>query len=101
RPATATLELPQGVSSALVDQLRRDPRLDEAEARDVVLARARVGSEFRPLLLFAIDDFSALRLNTFRSEAGAWPPRTGTLLIERSARGMLGATIGESVAVKT
>jgi putative ABC transport system permease protein len=101
RPASATLELPGGVDAALLDELRRRPELAQVEARDVLLARARVGSEWRPLLLFVVDDFERLRLNTFRPEAGAWPPPTGTLLVERAARSMLGAGLGDSLQVKT
>jgi len=101
RPAAATLEITDGVDPALVAQVRREPQVSEAEARDVVLARVRVGEDFRPLLLFVIDDFSALRLNLFRSESGAWLPPTGTMLIERTAREMLQATTGQLVAVKT
>lgn len=100
RPASATLELSDGVDAELLERVRRDPLVADAEARDVVLARARVGRDLRPLLLFVIDDFAALRVNTFRPESGAWPPPTGTMLIERSAREMLAASTGQSVIVK-
>jgi len=101
RPASATLEVAGGVDGALVTAVRRDPLVADAEARDVVLARVQVGPDFRPLLLFVIDDFADLRLNTFRSESGAWPPPIGSMLIERTAREMLRATTGQSVLVKT
>jgi putative ABC transport system permease protein len=101
QPASATLELSDGADAELLERVRRDPLVSDAEAREVVLARARVGRDLRPLLLFVIDDFAALRVNTFRPESGAWPPPTGTMLIERSAREMLAASTGQSVIVKT
>ena len=101
RPAAATLELPRGVDSTLLQKVRQRPEIEEAEARDAVLARVRVGEDFRPLLMFVIDDFAHLRLNTFRPEQGAWPPPDGTMLIERSAVRMLEAGPGDTLRVKT
>ncbi|HKQ68519.1 MAG TPA: ABC transporter permease [Polyangiaceae bacterium] len=101
RPASATLELSNGVDAALLQELRQGSIVSEAEARDVILARARVGDEWRPLLLFVVDDFDDLRLNTFRRESGAFPPPEGTMLIERTAVGMLAAAEGDAVLVKT
>lgn len=101
RPASATLELPGGVDAALLAQVRAHPLVAEAEAREVVVARAKVGADWRRTLLFAVDDFDDLRLNTFRSESGAWPPPAGTMLVERSAVSMLEAGPGGAVLVKT
>ena len=100
RPASATLELPGGVDAALVAEVKKRPDIAEAEARDAVLARVRVGADWRPLLLFVIDDFEKLCLNTFRPEQGAWPPPEGTILLERSAISMLEAGPGESVSIR-
>jgi putative ABC transport system permease protein len=99
RPASATLELPDGVDRALLEELRKRPEIEEAEARDTLLARVRVGRDVRPLLVFVIDDFRDLRLNTFRPEAGAFPPPDGTLLLERSALGMVEAGLGRTLRV--
>jgi len=100
KPASATLEF-AAVSPELVRAAGQDPQVSAAEGREVVLSRAKVGPDWRPLLLFVIDDFSALRVNTFRSQDGAWPPPTGSLLLERSARGILAATTGERLLVKS
>ena len=85
RPASATLELRDGTDAALVAAVRRLPGIADAEAREVILARARVGTDWRRMLLFVIDDFGDVRLNRFRLERGAWPPPDGTMLVERSA----------------
>jgi len=101
RPASATLEVAGGIDPSLVAEIRRRPEVSEAEARSVVLARARVDGDWRRMLLFVIDDFDDLRLNRFRSESGAWPPPDGTMLIERTAVRMLAAGPGDSVDIKT
>ena len=101
RPASAALELGSDVEPALVEAVRRRPGVAEAEAGDIVLARARVGEDWKPILLFVVDDFRAMRLNTFSREQGAWPPATGTMLIERSALAVLGIQLGDSLIVKT
>ena len=100
-PASATLELPAGVDAAALALARRHPAIQDAEARDVVLARAYVERDWRPLLLFVIDDFDALRFNTFKPLQGEWPPATGNMLIEHTATSMLNAGIGGRVLVKT
>lgn len=100
RPASATLELPGGVDRELVAAVRQVPGVAEAEAREVVVARARVGEEWRRTLLFVIDDFADLRLNTFRLERGAWPPPDGTMLVERSALSMLESDVRGRVIVR-
>lgn len=100
-PASATLELPGGVDEEALMLARLQPGVRVAEARDVLLARTRVGEDWRPLLLFVVDDFSTLRVNTFKPLRGAWPPPLGTMLIERTAPAMLGADVGGQVMVKT
>jgi putative ABC transport system permease protein len=101
RPASATLELDAPVDDALVDAVRSLPDVEEAESRGTILARVKVGDDYRPLLLFVIDDFADLRLNTFRPERGRFPPPDGTFLLERSAVGMVEASVGDRVLVKT
>jgi putative ABC transport system permease protein len=100
RPASAALEVSAGVDGDLLDEVRRRPGIAEAEAGDIVLARAKVGDDWIPLLLFVVDDFNAMRLNTFGRVSGAWPPPDGTMLIERSAEQMLQATQGSTVFVR-
>jgi putative ABC transport system permease protein len=100
RPASATLEIEGGVSPALLEEVRKHPDIAAAEPRRVLVARAKVGLDWRPLLLFVIDDFQSLRLNTFDSLSGQWPPVKGSMLIERSAIQMMETTEGGSILVK-
>ncbi|MCX7174005.1 MAG: FtsX-like permease family protein [Proteobacteria bacterium] len=101
RPFHATLELPGGGGADVLTLARQHPAIQDAEARDVVLARADVDGNWRSLLLFVIDDFAAMRGNTFTPLTGAWPPATGSMLIERTAISMLNADVGGRVRVKT
>jgi putative ABC transport system permease protein len=101
RPAAATLELADGANPGLVEAVRRLPGVADAEAREVTVARARVGGDWRRMLLFVVDDFADLRLNRFRLERGAWPPPEGTMLVERSAISILESGVGGTVVVKT
>jgi putative ABC transport system permease protein len=99
-PASATLELEGDVDQNLLDEVRRRPDIADADAGDIVLARARVGEDWIPLLLFVVDDFENLRLNAFARVSGAWPPPPGSMLVERSAVRVLDAGQGAWVLVK-
>jgi len=99
-PASATLEL-AGVDDALVAEVRKFPGIADAEARATILSRVRVGDDWARLLLFVINDFNDLRLNTFEREDGAWPPPRGTMLVERSSIKVLKANIGSTLLIKT
>ncbi len=98
-PASATIELDE-VTPAVLASARAFPGIAVAEARAVVEARARVGDEWMRMLLFVVDDFNAMRLNTFERDSGAWPPPVGGMLIERQAAGFLKAGEGNSLTVK-
>lgn len=99
-PANATLvSAPFGDS--LLRSMRGLPGVEAAEARYVVDTRIETGNgEWKDLLLFAIPNFSQVRLNRVSHENGAWPPPRNTLLLERNSVGALGAHTGETVVVE-
>lgn len=99
-PASATLEL-ANVDDALAADVRKFPGIADAEVRATILSRIRVGDDWTRLLLFVINDFNDLRLNTFKRESGAWPPPRGTMLVERSSVKVLKAGIGAAPYIKT
>src|SRR6266498_2000688 len=100
-PASATLELDR-VDDALLVAVRARPGIADAEARETLIARVQVApDQWRPLLLFVVPDFNAMRISTFTREQGAWPPPDGTMLLERTALPMLNAQPGDKVVVKT
>ncbi|MES2933555.1 MAG: FtsX-like permease family protein [Pseudomonadota bacterium] len=99
-PASALLELDR-IDDALLREVRRQPGIAEAEASSAVLARVEVKpGESIPMLLFVVQDFNAMRLNTFTPESGAWPPPTGTVLLERTALPLVHAKVGATLQVQ-
>lgn len=98
-PASATLEV-DAVTPSVLATARAFPGIAVAEPRAVIEARAKVGDEWMRMLLFVVDDFDAMRLNTFTRDSGAWPPPTGGMLIERQAVGFLKARDGGAVTIR-
>src|ERR1035437_7044755 len=49
-PAAATLELEGNVDARFLELALKHPQVRDAEAHDVVLARAKVGEDWQPLL---------------------------------------------------
>lgn len=100
-PASAFIELDQ-VDDALVEAVRQQPGIADAEAGDWVTARVEVKpNEWMPLLLFVIPDFENSRISTVRSEAGAWPPPAHTILVEREVLPLINVKLGDALTVQT
>ncbi len=100
-PASAFLELDR-VDDALVNAVRKQPNIADAEATSWVVARVEVGpNEWMPLLLFVVPDFNAMQISTVKSEVGAFPPPEQTILVEREVLPMLDMKIGDALTVQT
>jgi putative ABC transport system permease protein len=100
-PASALLELDQ-VDDAVVEAVRQQPGIADAEASSSVQARVEVSpNEWMPILLFVIKDYDAMRLNTFKPEEGAWPPPDQTILLEREALKLVKGKIGDTMNIQT
>ena len=99
-PASALFWLDR-VEDDLVTQAQQQPGVLDAEARRLVRARAEVApGDWRTVLIFGVRDFTDVRVSTFRSEAGAWPPPDGTALIERSASSVLQVEQGNTLRIR-
>lgn len=100
-PASAQLQMDR-VDPALIRAVRSHPDIADAQAGSTLAGRIEVGpNEWMPLLLFVVPDFENLRINAFRRESGAWPPPTGSMLVERSALPLTGTQVGKAIAVQT
>ncbi len=98
-PASATLYTDK-VDSALVKAVESQPGIAVAEPRRTISARLLIGSdEWRPMLLYVVDDFSNMRLATFAPEKGKSAPADNEMLIERSS--LLDKTVGDVVTIRT
>jgi putative ABC transport system permease protein len=99
RPAHATFDIGTA-DEALVADIERLSYVSAAEARSTVNARIRAeDGEWVPLRLFVVAAFDAMRLSVFLPDQGAWPPPTGTLLVERSSDEVLPFRIGQGFEV--
>ena len=98
-PASAQLEF-GAVDDALLHAIRSRPEIADAEASSTVLARVEVApSQWLPLMLFVVPDFSHLRINAIHPESGAWPPPTGSVLLERTALPLTRTRVGKAITV--
>lgn len=101
RPAHATLKVESDIPPELVTRVRALDGIADAERHTTILGRMRVGDDWFPILLFVVDDFRDVRTNAVTPLSGAWPPPTGTMLIERTARVTMKVGEGGEVIVKT
>ena len=100
-PASALLELDK-VDNTLLNAVRLRPEIAAAEASSTVTARLEFKpNEWMPLLLFVIQDFKKMQINTFTPETGAFPPPTGSMLLEREALRLINSKVGKSLRVQT
>ncbi|MEO8552931.1 MAG: ABC transporter permease, partial [Kofleriaceae bacterium] len=95
-PADATIVLAADVDDALLAAVRARPDVAEADRRQMIRARARARADepWQMLVLYVVDDFTALRLARFEPDQGAWPPPTGAILVERSGVAVMGLAGG-------
>ena len=98
-PASATFEMTQ-VDAELVRDVEKLPGISQADRRAVRHMRYLGDEGWSRLLLMVVDDFDQLKLNTFKSEKGAWPPAKGTMLVERSSAALLGNKIPEALKLE-
>ncbi|MFZ0546943.1 MAG: FtsX-like permease family protein [Candidatus Promineifilaceae bacterium] len=76
------------------------PSIADAEGREVVWARLRVGDEWRSLKIVGIADFDNMLVDRIASESGDWPPPPGSILIERSTLATTNAAVGDTVLIE-
>ncbi len=98
-PASAILYVDK-VDKDLVAAVESQPGIAAAEPRRTITARMLIGpDEWRPMLLYVINDFTSMKVATFTSEKGKWPPADRELLIERSS--LTDSKVGDVVTIRT
>ncbi|MEO5686131.1 MAG: FtsX-like permease family protein [Burkholderiaceae bacterium] len=99
-PASAQLELAAEPDAALLARVRQRSDIAQAELAATLRGRIERGpGDWAPLLLFVVPDFSTLAVNMVHPEVGAWPPATGTLLVERSALPLTRRAVGAAITI--
>jgi len=100
-PASAVLRVDR-VDDELITAVLQNADVSDAEARRVVGGQIKAGPiQWRNLVLFVVKDYGDIRVSKLEPEAGAWPPATGEILIERDAFQVAKAKIGDTVKIKT
>lgn len=100
-PASAVLRVDR-IDDHLVAAILQNPEVSDAEPRRTVTGQIKAGPvQWRNLTLFVVKDYGDIRVSKLEPEAGAWPPATGEILIERDAFQVAKAEIGDRVTVKT
>jgi len=99
-PASATIEMEQHISTALLDSVKRFSGVKEAERHATMVVRMKVGDKWYPLLLFIIDDFNTKKLNKITHISGPQEPDAGTMLVERTALAVMQGKLGDALMVK-
>lgn len=100
-PASATIEIEEGITEDLLDSVKQFPGIKEAERHATLVARMKVGEKWYPLLLFIIDNFKDKRTNKVYHITGETEPPTGTMLVERTAFVVMQAKEGDELIIKT
>jgi putative ABC transport system permease protein len=101
-PADATLEIKgRGIDQQLVEKVKRVNGVGDAERHATILGRMKIGGDWYPMLFFVVDRFDNMATNRFTRISGAWPPPTGTMLVERTARRVMQSEEKGRVLVKT
>jgi putative ABC transport system permease protein len=100
-PASATIEFEGTISNALLDSVKSFPGIKTAERRATLTARMKVNERWYPILLFVIDDFKKMKVSKVLPVSGSQNPRTGSMLVERTALRVMQANEGDEVTIKT
>jgi putative ABC transport system permease protein len=100
-PASAVLRV-DAIDDELVTAVLQNKDVSHAEPRRAITGQIKSGPmRWRNLTLFVVKDYGDIRVSKLEPERGAWPPKTGEILIERDAFQVVGANIGDAVIVKT
>jgi putative ABC transport system permease protein len=99
-PASATLET-DTIDDALVGAVLSDHDVSGAEPRRALYGSIKTGPvQWRDLTLFVIKDYGNIRISKLTADHGAWPPKTGEMLIERDAFHVAGLRIGDTATIR-
>lgn len=102
RPSNVNMQTFQPFEDGLVNTVRHMRGVAEAEGRRSAQLRYRVGDgDWKNMFLIAMPDFHDIRIDKVRPLGDApWPPAKKEILIERSALGLTGAKVGDTITIK-
>jgi putative ABC transport system permease protein len=98
-PASATLRLDH-VEDAWLARVRAMPEIAAARVRGVVMATVITDNGDLVAELFALQNLDTRDIGRLESERGEWPPRDGSISIEKSSLEFSGAALGGSLRLR-
>ena len=98
-PASATIRT-EAIDATLLARVSALPNIAAVAARRTVISRIRAEGGWRTAVLFSAADFTRVDIGTLKVESGAWPPRDGAIVLERSSMEFAAISVGESTAVQ-
>jgi putative ABC transport system permease protein len=99
-PASATLIVSPPFGEDFAHAVEAMREVETAEARRLETVEVFDGEAWREVTLTAAPDFDAVRVNRFSVEQGAGAPGLREILLERETAAMLGAAVGDTLAVR-
>ncbi len=84
---------------SIVEVVRRIPGVAVAEGRHTVSVRLKTGDTWRQLQLTAVPDFRHQGVDVVLPASGAFPPKRGEILFERSVESVISVTAGQDVTI--
>lgn len=102
QPSSATITTFSSFDESLVQTVDRMPEVGLAEGRRSIFVRVRApDGAWRNMQLNVLPKGGETRLDRVLPHEGAWPPPRRGLVVERSAMGLVGAAIGDTVTLRT
>jgi putative ABC transport system permease protein len=100
-PASGTLRTAGPFDKDFLKSVRAMPEVRSADARHSFQAQIETSpGTWNTIKIFAISNYSDIRVNKVLPQSGAWPPAKHEMLIERSALPLIEAQIGDTVRIK-
>ena len=106
-PAAATFYTATGFDPDLVETVGRMPGVDVAQARRTVAGWLERNPGDEPgrgateIQLIALPDFEDQRVDRILARSGAFPPRRGEIVFERSALRLVDVQVGQEAVIRT
>jgi len=101
RPSSGTVRTLQNFDEGFMRSMETVEGVALVDARRTIQARIRIGDgTWNNILIFAVPDYNRMTVNIVRPATGAWPPPERQILIERAARPVIEAQIGDVALVE-
>ena len=97
-PASATLKT-NSIDSALLERIRALPTIRDVQARRTTIGSVRASGGWRTAVLFAIDDFTSIRIGIVKPKLNL-AAGDGAMVLEASSVEFAGTAVGDSLTCR-